>query len=217
MFFRVIMTLFGAAHTHVVPLRQRSIHHGPNLYLPDEVLLENRQDQHQINNKIDRQTQEQQVGVTKLKDCSLNMWYGEICLGTPKQCFNVGFDTGSSDLWVPSIAMESNNPSNYNLFDASASSTFREIRDGEPSDFEIKYADGSSASGRAVIDRLSWSGVEFKDQIFGYVNSLSENTRCGDSDGMLGLGMHQNAQHNHPTPFENIAASSVPNVLFLSR
>ncbi len=73
---------------------------------------------------------------------------GTVALGTPPQYFRVIFDTGSANLWVPSISCQrragGKHPDKTCLakkrkFDSCASSTFVHI--GTP--FHIKYGSGS--------------------------------------------------------------------------
>lgn len=140
-----------------------------------------------------RQLQE----VSELTNCKLTLWYGELCLGTPRQCFNFMFDSGSSDMWIGQKGMSDGDGSR--LFDRGLSSTFSETEE----DFRVGYADGSTAIGVTAIDVLGWEGLQFDEQQFGLVSAIGESKRCGQ-DGMLGLGFHQIAQHKHMTPFENI-------------
>merc|ERR1719267_459974 len=72
-----------------------------------------------------------------LKDFMIAQYYGEIGLGTPPQLFTVVFDTGSSNLWVPSSHCKGFNIACllHRRYTAAKSSTY--VENGQP--FAIKY------------------------------------------------------------------------------
>ncbi|KAF8118174.1 hypothetical protein N665_0006s0167 [Sinapis alba] len=87
-----------------------------------------------------------------------NTYFGQIKVGTPGQPFNVLFDTGSFDLWVPSLEWPKQGSKKYK---SRASSTFK--RDGRK--VEIRYGAGS-LKGFISNDTVEIGGLRVMKQPF---------------------------------------------------
>mmetsp|Transcript_41047 Transcript_41047/g.52908 ORF Transcript_41047/g.52908 Transcript_41047/m.52908 type:complete len:498 (+) Transcript_41047:85-1578(+) len=107
-------------------------------------------------------------------------YFGDIGLGTPPQNFQVLFDTGSSDLWIPAKGCRMcGKHANY---DASKSSTVI------PTLVEFNDAYGSGdVLGTTVKDNLLLGDLVLESVEFGAVVQEGESIRTFEADGILGL------------------------------
>ncbi|CAG9326837.1 unnamed protein product [Blepharisma stoltei] len=110
-------------------------------------------------------------------------YYGSIALGTPPQPFTVVFDSGSSNLWVPSAKCTSLACYVHNTYNSAASSTY--VANGKA--ISIQYGSGA-CSGFISQDTLSWAGLTVKSVFFGEMTSLQGSTWVSSKpDGILGM------------------------------
>ncbi|XP_006899903.1 PREDICTED: pepsin A-like [Elephantulus edwardii] len=127
-------------------------------------------------------------------------YFGTIGIGTPAQEFTVIFDTGSSNLWVPSVYCSSPACSNHNRFNPQASSTYQ----ATSQTVSIAYGTGSM-TGILGYDTVQVGGIADTNQIFG----LSE-TEPGSFlyyspfDGILGLAYPSIAASGATPVFDNM-------------
>ncbi|XP_007531394.2 napsin-A-like isoform X1 [Erinaceus europaeus] len=113
-------------------------------------------------------------------------YYGDIGLGTPPQIFSVVFDTGSSNLWVPSRRCHffSLPCWFHHRFNPKASSSFKP----NGTKFAIQYGTGR-LSGILSEDKLTIGGISGASVMFG--EALWEPSLVftfAKFDGILGLG-----------------------------
>ncbi|MXQ90785.1 hypothetical protein E5288_WYG016245 [Bos mutus] len=109
------------------------------------------------------------------------LYVGNITIGTPPQEFQVVFDTGSSDLWVPSVFCQSLACATKSMFIHLRSSTFWHTQKV----FNIKYHTGRM-KGLLVYDTVWIGDLVSTDQPF--CISLAEVGFDGiPFDGVLGL------------------------------
>jgi len=110
-------------------------------------------------------------------------YYGPVQVGTPGQTFQVIFDTGSSNLWIP--AANCSSCGLHTKFNAGASTSYQ--ADGRP--FYIQYGSGP-VSGYLGEDVVTMAGLEVQNITFAEItdpSGLGLAYLIGSFDGILGL------------------------------
>ncbi|OLY85509.1 Cathepsin E-B [Smittium mucronatum] len=140
--------------------------------------------------------------VPLISDRNLN-FHGEIVLGLPGEKFNVVFDTGSADIWVPSVHCTSNACNNHNKYDPSSSHSFNGYTNEK---FIIKYGTGNLA-GHIVSDHLSISGAKIPNQIFGISTEEADFFEKMKFDGVFGLAYSSLSTSQKSPPMDKLLMS----------
>ncbi|NXJ07803.1 PEPE protein, partial [Odontophorus gujanensis] len=132
-------------------------------------------------------------------------YYGTISIGTPPQDFTVVFDTGSSNLWVPSVSCTSPACRNHQMFNPLQSSTYKSTGQN----LSIHYGTGDM-EGIVGCDTVTVASLMDTNQLFGL--STSEPGQFFvyvEFDGILGLGYPSLAADGITPVFDNMVNESL--------
>ncbi|KAM9764463.1 pregnancy-associated glycoprotein 1-like [Dama dama] len=121
------------------------------------------------------------ITIHPLRNIKNMLYVGNITIGTPPQKFQVLFDTGSSNLWVPSMFCTSRFCSSHVLFRHRESSTYQPTN----KTFSINYV-SARLEGVVARDTIRIGDLVITDQEFGL--SMAQSGFEGmPFDGILGL------------------------------
>lgn len=143
----------------------------------------------------------------KLDQFQNAQYYGEISLGTPPQCFQALFDTGSSITWVPGSQCGSQACQMHKRFQCDQSSTCEKTENA----MKLAYGTGEMA-GRMDRDRFCFGcgsdNLCVDKQVF--LESVQEpgpTFAVSKFDGLVGMGYDALGVQGAHTPFTQLMQS----------
>lgn len=144
-------------------------------------------------------------GSNPLVDDGGALWHGVISVGTPPIQYNVDFDTGSSDLFLPGPDCTIN-CAGHQIYDPKNSSTSASVG----TNFTLQYGDGSSVTGFQYRDVVSIAGLTATNQTLGAANQYSDgfNISSFPPDGLMGMGFQSISVYNSPPLFQTLVQNN---------
>jgi len=130
-------------------------------------------------------------------------YYGPITLGTPPQTFNVIFDTGSADLWIPGRGCTDLICTSHHVFDPSSKTYNKGTRP-----FSIQYGTGN-VTGIVSTDTLMIGNMSLPNRAFGETTQESNDFADPAFDGLLGMAYSSISTQRVPTVFEQFVTSKL--------
>lgn len=148
------------------------------------------------------------IPITNFEDTE---YYGPITIGTPPQTFMVIYDTGSSNLWVPSSKCNGElfpACKNHSKFDASKSHTYHDVG----TRLILPYGSGV-CSGTLANDVVGFGGYNITNATFGQI-TIEPGQVWVESpfDGICGLAypaIAMPAANPPPPPFDDLMKMGV--------
>uniref|UniRef100_A0A3P8TSX7 pepsin A n=1 Tax=Amphiprion percula TaxID=161767 RepID=A0A3P8TSX7_AMPPE len=140
-----------------------------------------------------------QTGTESMTNDADLSYYGVISIGTPPQSFTVIFDSGSSNLWVPSVYCNDEACQSHNKFNPQQSSSFQ----WNGRSLSIQYGTGSM-TGYLGSDTVEVGGISVANQVFGLSQSEAPFMASMQADGILGLAFQSIASDNVVPVFDNM-------------
>jgi len=142
-----------------------------------------------------------------LNDYQDAQYYGQVSIGTPGQTFEVVFDTGSSNLWVPGTKCKSPACLLHKKFQCAKSSSCNATQEK----FYIRYGSGQ-LNGTVNYDKVCFGTGEDAPCVDkqGFAETTVEPGAAftiGKFDGILGMGYDSISVNNITTPFTNLINS----------
>uniref|UniRef100_A0A224XQ23 Putative cathepsin d n=1 Tax=Panstrongylus lignarius TaxID=156445 RepID=A0A224XQ23_9HEMI len=192
--------LLVVAAVGIIP--SQSYHHVPlyKMYKAPRPVEELQRELEDYKEGLKKYTMLKKTGREVLRNSLNTQYYGNITLGTPPQQFTVIFDTGSSNLWVPSAFCPDRACRNHKTYDHEKSSTFK--KDGRV--LRLVYGTGAIA-GVMSSDVLQIGELKLKNQLFGEALRVSDSPfAAAKADGILGLAFPSIAKDHAVPPFYNM-------------
>ena len=130
----VLLLIFNLISTLDIPIRTLS----KNKDRFESLIKHQKSFPNAINFLSERNSPQQKSMI--LENSYTTQYFGEISIGSPPQYFKLVFDTGSTDVWIPSKkCLFSLSCWNHNYYDSSLSSTYQALE----TEFMVKYGSGS--------------------------------------------------------------------------
>ncbi|KAJ1660930.1 hypothetical protein IWQ61_000191 [Dispira simplex] len=141
----------------------------------------------------------------RLTNHANSMYYGTLLLGTPPQEFQVLFDTGSVDMWVPSVQCESSPCLFKRRYNSTRSSTYQPKGTDE---FRTGYGTGS-VLGIHCEDTARVGDIVVSHQPFGECTTMGPFFSTVPIDGIVGLAFGAQNNPRSESIFERMVSQGI--------